>query len=115
LAALDDYTPRQSARLGALLAGANPKNLVMALAAGAEIAVLADGSAAVAAGAIVFVAVGSMGVATPIAANTILGDRASPALANGREWLDRNSDALAVAVLAVLGALVLVKVLPAVI
>ena len=40
MSALDSYTPRQSAALGAGLAAGNPKNLVMAIAAGAEIAAL---------------------------------------------------------------------------
>jgi threonine/homoserine/homoserine lactone efflux protein len=112
LAALDTYTPRQSARLGALLASANPKNLVMALAAGAEIALLAEGTGQTAAGVAAFVAIGSMGVATPILAHAVLGDRATPALERGRAWLDRNSTALSVGVLVLLGALLLLKGIP---
>lgn len=109
LAALDSYGPRHSARLGALLAGANPKNLVMALAAGAEIAVLADGAGAMAAGVAGFVAVGSIGVATPVIAHAVFGSRAATSLERGRGWLDRNSTALSVGVLVLLGALLILK------
>lgn len=110
--ALDGYTPRQAARLGALLASANPKNLAMALAAGAEIALLTDGAAATAAGVAAFVAIGSLGVATPVLAEAVLGDRATPALERSRGWLEQHSTALSVGVLVVLGALLLLKGLP---
>lgn len=113
MAALADYSPMRSARLGALLAGANPKNLAMALAAGAEIAVLADGPAPTAAGVLTFVFFGSLGVATPVVGYAVLGQRAAPGLERGKAWLDRNSTALGVGVLAVLGALLLVKGLSA--
>jgi threonine/homoserine/homoserine lactone efflux protein len=99
--------PRQAARLGALLAAANPKNLVMALAAGAEIALLATSPVNVAAAIAVFVVVGSLGVGTPIVMHRMLGDRAQPALARMKDWLDRNSTALSVGVLVVLGVLLL--------
>lgn len=109
MTALDSYSPGQSARLGALLAAANPKNLAMALAAGAEIAVLTTGAASTAIGLLGFVMVGSVGVATPVLAHLGLGDRAAPALERGRRWLDRNSTALSVGVLTALGAALLVK------
>lgn len=109
MAALDTYSPGRSARLGALLAAANPKNLAMALAAGAEIAVLTTGAASTAVGILGFVLIGSVGVATPVLAEILLGDRAAPALERGRRWLDRHSTALSVGVLTALGAALLVK------
>ena len=108
VAELEHYTPRRSARLGALLAAGNPKNLLMSLAAGAEIALLAGSAAATAAAAAGFIAVSSIGVATPILARAVLGERAAPALRSGRAWLDRNATVLSVGVLTALGvALVL--------
>ena len=112
MSALDSYTPRQSARLGALLGSANPKNLAMALAAGAEIAVLAEGSTGTAAGVALFVAIGSIGVAIPVLAHAVLGERAAPGLERGRAWLQRNSTALSVGVLVLLGVLLVLKGLP---
>lgn len=109
MSALDTYSPGQSARLGALLAAANPKNLAMALAAGAEIAVLATGAASTVSGALGFVLIGSVGVATPVLAQVGLGERAAPALEHGRQWLDRHSTALSIGVLTALGAVLLVK------
>lgn len=112
LAALDSYAPAQSARLGAALAAGNPKNIAMALAAGAEIAYLAEGAGAIAVGVLAFLVVGSVGVATPILVFAIVGERARPALQRGREWLERNSTALSVGVLVILGVLLVLKGLP---
>ena len=110
--ALGTYTPRQSARLGAALAGANPKNLVLALAAGAEIAVFVDEPGARLVGVAAFVLVGSIGVATPMAAALVLGARAEPMLSRVDSWLSRHGTALTVVVLVVLGVLLVVKGLP---
>jgi threonine/homoserine/homoserine lactone efflux protein len=113
MSALDSYTPRKAAGLGAALAAANPKNLVMALAAGAEIAALTTSTTAAAAGAGLFVLVGSIGVATPVIAHRLLGDRAPQVLGGWKSWLEANSTALGVGVLVVLGVMVLVKGLSA--
>ena len=112
MAALGTYTPRQSARLGALLAAANPKILVMALAAGAEIALLAEGASTTAAGVALFVVVGSIGVALPVLGHAVLGERANASLERGRLWLERNATALSVGVLVLLGVLLLLDGLP---
>lgn len=111
LVALDSYTPARSARLGALL-GANPKNLIMSLAAGAEIALLTVGWGSTLVGVVGFVVIASLGVATPIVAHAVLGDRATPALRRGRAWLEANSTALSVGVLVLLATLLLLKGLP---
>ena len=109
MAAAADYTPRQSARLGSILAGANPKNLAMAIAAGAEIAVLATGPAQTLVGLVGFVLVGSIGVASPVLMQAALGERAAAPLERGRAWLVRHSTVLSVGVLGVLGVALLLK------
>ncbi len=113
MSALDSYTPRQSAGLGAALAAGNPKNLVMALAGGAEIAALTTSTGSALAGVVLFVLVGSIGVGTPVLAHRLLGDRAPDVLAGWKVWLERNSTALGIGVLVVLGVLLLVKGLSA--
>lgn len=113
LAALDSYTPVQAARLGALLAAANPKNLPMALAAGAEIAVFAESGGRAAWGVILFVVISSVVIATPILAQAVLGARAEPWLRRAKAWLDVHGERLAVGVLVVLGALLVIRGLPA--
>ncbi|MFN8126281.1 MAG: GAP family protein [Candidatus Nanopelagicales bacterium] len=109
MAALESATPSSTARLGALLAGLNPKNLAMAIAAGAEIAVYARGAADKVGAIAVFVVIGSLGVGVPVVARVILGDRAAGPLATGRDWLMRNASTVSIVVLLVLGVLLLVK------
>ena len=113
MTALDSYTPRQSAVLGAGLAAGNPKNLVMAIAAGAEIAALTTSAGNALVGIAVFVLVGSIGVATPTIAHRLLGDRAPEVLGGWKSWLEANSTALAVGVLVLLGVMLLAAGLPA--
>ena len=112
IARLDSFRPAQAARLGAILAAGNPKNIVMALAAGAELAVLAESAAQLLWGAVLFVLVGSVGVGTPILASAASGERAQPVLLRGKGWLERNSTTLAVGVLLVLGGMLILKGLP---
>lgn len=101
---LADYTPARSARLGTVLAAANPKNVLMAAAAGAEIAALSAGPGQAALAAAVFVLVASLGAAVPIVAGTVLGERAHPVLRRGQAWLERYGHAVGVAILGALGA-----------
>ena len=113
MAALDGLRPRRAATIGALLAGANPKNLLVAIAAGVEIALLAGAPGQQAAAVAAFVAVGSIGVTTPVAASYALGARSESVLAGWKRWLEANSTALGVGILAVLGAVLVVKGLAA--
>ena len=112
MAALDSYTPARSARLGALLAGANPKNLLLALAAGAEIAILTTGPGQAALSVVCFVLVGSIGAGTPVIAHRMLGDRAAPVLERWKRWLEQHSTSLVVGLLVVLGTLLVVEGVP---
>lgn len=112
LSALTSYTPRQSVRLGAALAMGNPKNIAMALAAGAEIAYLGDDAVMMIVGVAAFVLIGTCGVGTPILLFVILGERARPALERGRAWLERNSTSLGVGILVILGVVLVLRGLP---
>lgn len=113
MSALDGYTAAQSAGLGAALAAGNPKNLVMALAGGAEIAAMTTTPGGALAGVMVFVFVGSLGVGTPVVAHRLLGDRAPQVLGSWKAWLEKNSTTLGVGILVVLGALLLASGLSA--
>jgi cytochrome c biogenesis protein CcdA len=112
MASLDAAGPQRAATLGALLA-INPKNLLMALAAGTEVALLAQGATQAAGAVALFVLVGSLGVGTPVALRLLLGERADPALGRARGWLDRNGTTVGVVVLLVLGVVLVVRAVPA--
>jgi threonine/homoserine/homoserine lactone efflux protein len=111
MASLEAAEPRQAAGLGALLA-VNPKNVLMALAAGTEVALLAAGPVEASLAVALFVLVGSLGVGTPVALRLLLGQRADPALASARGWLDRHGTTVSVVVLVVLGVLLVVRAVP---
>lgn len=108
-ASLAEYDTARSARLGFLFAVGNPKNLAAAFAAGAEIALLSPSFASSTLAVVAFVAVGSLGVATPVLAALALGSRADDALASLRSFLERRGTAISVAVLGVLGAVLLAR------
>jgi threonine/homoserine/homoserine lactone efflux protein len=67
MGAIEAFTPAKAAGAGAVLAGANPKNLLLAVAAAAAIAQtgISGGEQAVAYG--VFALIGTIGVGTPVA------------------------------------------------
>ena len=85
-------------RMGVLLCGVNPKNLILILAAAARSRRRAASTADQAAALAVFVVLAMLGVALPIAASLLLGERADgvprrPAHLDGaREHDDRRGD-----------------------
>jgi cytochrome c biogenesis protein CcdA len=101
------YTPGKSLGAGVVLGAVNPKNVVVGLAAAVTIASaeLSRGQQ-VAAGA-VYVAVAILGVAAPIVAMLLLGDRAPAVLRGWRSWLAHNS-ATVMAVLFLIFGVVLI-------
>jgi len=85
------YTPGKALEVGVVLGAANPKNVVVGIAAAVTIA-SADLSLAQQVGACaVYVLVAILGVAIPILAMVLLGDRAPEVLQGWRSWLENNS------------------------
>ena len=80
--------------LALLLTMLNPKNLVLAAAAGAETdaAQLDTGQTILALG--VFTVVGSITIAIPVIGYLIAGDRIQPALDNTKDWMIQNNKAV---------------------
>lgn len=89
LAALDRLTPARSAGLGLVLAGANPKNLGLALAAAIALTESEAGSATTVVAAVLFVVIGTVGVAVPLVLTTAAPNRSRSALQRLRGWLLR--------------------------
>jgi threonine/homoserine/homoserine lactone efflux protein len=103
--ALASTTPAKSARLGALLAAGNPKNIAVTLAAAAAI-VEAGLSVGLEATALVFFTVAStLGIAVPLLARLALGDRGDAVLASWARWLTRHNSVVMALVLLVIGVL----------
>ncbi|QZN84402.1 GAP family protein [Cellulomonas sp. C5510] len=105
LSAFDDPAPARTLGLGALLGGANPKNIALAASAAATVQEVAPG--AVAASGAVFVLLGSANVLAAVAAHAVAGARAEPALTRVRDLMTRHSAVLTAAVLLLIGGKIL--------
>ncbi len=105
--ALASSTPVRSFGLGALLAGANPKNLLLVVGAMTSVAMLGLPPGQTAVVLVVFVVVCSLGVATPVGYALAGGQKARETLASWETWLVANNAVVVAVVLLVLGVWVL--------
>lgn len=104
MASIDQFTGRKSLLLGAALSAANPKNLALTVAATASISQAGLAGAQSAAAAAVFVVVGSLSVAGPVAFYLIATDRAREPLDSMKQFMAEHNAAIMTVVLLVLGA-----------
>ena len=102
MSTLDDLTPLRAAGMGVLLSAANPKNLMLIIAAAAAIAETGAAAGAQAAGLAVFVALALLGVAVPLAILLLMGDRAEQLLTGVRDWMARESGTIMTVILLLL-------------
>jgi threonine/homoserine/homoserine lactone efflux protein len=88
---MTNYTPGKSLGAGAALGALNPKNVIVGLAAAVTVTSgdLSDAQQIAACAIYLFVAM--LGVATPLLAMMLLGDRAQDVLGEWRTWLEHNS------------------------
>jgi hypothetical protein len=91
---IDTLTPVKSAGLGALLAGPNPKNLLLTIAAAAAIA-----QAGISAGDqvivfAIFAVLAPLGPGIPLGIYYALGDRSAKVLGDLRTWMIANNQAI---------------------
>ena len=88
---LTGFSPAQSLKAGTVLGVANPKNIVVALAAAL---IVSSGSLSMAQQVIacaVYVIIGVLGVAAPILAMVVLGERSAEVLEGWKTWLRHNN------------------------
>jgi Sap, sulfolipid-1-addressing protein len=113
LAAIDRLTPIGSGGLGIVAAGANPK--IVALALGAALALAEAGASTsetvVALG--LFAAIGTLGVALPLAIHAAARERSEHVFGAMRSWLARHDRAVLALVGLVLGAVFVLDALSA--
>ena len=109
MAAIDTITPVKALGLGFLLAAINPKNLLMAVAAGVAIgsAGLAVGGEVVAIA--VFTVIAASTVAVPVIAYLLAADRMRAPLESLKAWLQGNNTVVMSLLLLVLGVVLIGK------
>lgn len=88
---IDSLKPAPAFGLGFLLSAINPKNFLLAAAAGATIGSVNLGTGQTAATAVIFTALAGLSVVVPVIAYLVAGDRLDPAFENVKEWLIRNN------------------------
>jgi Sap, sulfolipid-1-addressing protein len=103
MATIDSFTAGKSFGLAALLAGVNPKNLGLTLAAALAIAQAGLSGAQPWIALIVFVVVASVTVALPVLYYLIAGASAEKALTSWKIWLAANSATVMMVLFLVLG------------
>jgi Kef-type K+ transport system membrane component KefB len=103
MGAIDRFTARKALGAGALLAGANPKNLLLAIGAGVAIAqtAIAGGQQAIAYA--VFALIGTLGVGVPVILFFALGERSGPLLNRLKTWMSRHNTAIMAVLCLVIG------------
>jgi len=103
MGAIDRFGPGQALGSGAALAGANPKNLLLAVAAAAAIAQtgIAGGQQAVAYA--VFAVVGTLGVGAPVVVYFAMGKRSAELLGRLKDWMAHNNAVIMAVLCLVIG------------
>jgi threonine/homoserine/homoserine lactone efflux protein len=109
MAAIDSFTPLKALGLAFLLAGVNPKNLALGVAAGVTIgqAGLAGGQATLA--GVVFVVIAVSTVAGPVLAYAVASEQMTGPLDRLKSWLQANNATVMAVLLLVMGASVVGK------
>jgi threonine/homoserine/homoserine lactone efflux protein len=91
MASIDSMKPLPVLGLAALLGGVNPKNLLLAVSAGASIAQTGISGADQAIAYAVFALIGTIGVGTPVVIYFALGERSESMLAKLKDWMGRHN------------------------
>ena len=112
MAGIDEFSPGKAFGLAVLLAGVNPKNLLLAAGAGAGLAQLGLSRPDVVVSLIVFVVVGSVTIAGPVLYYLLGGERAKLELDAMKGWLALHNAAVMTVLFLVFGVNLIAKGLP---
>jgi len=104
MASIDTMKPPAVLGLAAVLAGANPKNLLLAVSAGASIAQTGISGADQAVAYAVFALIGTIGVGTPVVIYFALGDRSAKMLTALKDWMGQHNAVIMSVLCLVIGA-----------
>ena len=112
MAGIDVLKPGRALGLGLLLAGVNPKNLLLTAAAGAGLAELGLSTGDAVGSLIVFVCIGSVTIGAPVVYYLFGGAGATARLVELKNWLAMHNDAVMVILFLVLGSKLIADGLP---
>ena len=109
---IDTLTAGKALGLGLLLAGINPKNLILTAGAAAGLAQLGLSTSDAVVSLIVFVVIGSLTIAGPVIYYLIGGEHAKEQLDTVKAWLGAHNAAVMTVLLLVFGANLIAKGIP---
>ncbi|MDO8143338.1 MULTISPECIES: GAP family protein [unclassified Isoptericola] len=100
---IDELRPVAAAGLGVALSAVNPKNLLLAAAAGASLGALSLSTGGTVASVAVFTALATLTVTLPVLGYLVAGRRLAPALDRTKTWLIANNATVMAVLLVVFG------------
>jgi len=103
MTSINTLTPGKALGLGLALAGVNPKNLMLAMAAGTSLAMVGPTAGDAAVALIIFVVVASITIIGPVVFYLVGGASAERTLDQLRDWLATHNDAVMAVLLLVFG------------
>jgi len=109
---IDSFSPGKALGLGVLLAGVNPKNLILTLGAATGLAQLGLSTGDAAGSIVVFVVVASLTIAVPVVYYLVGGDKAKTALDSLKGWLGLHNAAVMAVLFLVFGVDLIAKGVP---
>ena len=101
---IDTFTASKAFGFGALMSGVNPKNLLLTVGAAAAIAQTGVPAGEQAVALAVFIVVGTLGPAIPVAIYFVMGERAEPLLDNLKAWMGAHNAAIVAVLCLVIAA-----------
>jgi hypothetical protein len=109
---IDDLAPGKALAFGLLLAGVNPKNLILTVGASTGLAQLGLETTDAVVSLIVFVALGSLSIAVPVVYYLVGGGRARATLDEMKAWLTTHNDAVMAVLFLVFGVKLIAEAIP---
>ena len=109
---IDTLAPAKAFVFGLLLAGVNPKNLILTLGAAAGLAQLGLSTGDAVGSIVVFVIVGSLTIAVPVVYYLVGGEHAKTQLDAMKGWLAMHNDAVMAVLFLVFGVDLIAKGIP---
>jgi threonine/homoserine/homoserine lactone efflux protein len=103
MSALDTFTPVKAGGAGAVLAGLNPKNLLLAVGGAAAIAGAGIDTGQQAVAYAIFVVIATVGVGTPVVLSVVLGERSRKLLDDLKDWMASNNAVIMAVLILLLG------------
>ena len=112
MAGIDSFSPFKSFALALVLAGVNPKNLLLSAGAGAALAQLGPATSEAVVSWIVYVLLASITIAGPVIYYLLGGDAAKRALDELKAWLAAHNAAVMATLFVVFGVKLIAEGLP---